>query len=92
MQADSYQAVPLDVPELYDLEPLLLNLPSQSGLGELPALFNHDHQQLQHHTVKVGRPAQPRPYQELHFLRVRQGPRQDCDTQQLSSASCCCCG
>eukprot|EP00775_Hariotina_reticulata_P010403 gene10403-10561_t len=69
-QARSYQGLPLDVPELFDLEPLLLNLPSQSGLGELPTLLSHGHQQLQHHVGNGGRGAQSRPYQELHFLRA----------------------
>lgn len=59
-QVGDYQAAPLDIPELRDLEPLLAHLPDQhnrSGLGTEYKQLNDSKQQA-------------RPYQELHCLQA----------------------
>lgn len=54
-----FRAAPLNMPELYDLEPLLLNLPDSTAGSEAAA-------------EGVQQPQQPRSqrYPELHFLRA----------------------
>jgi hypothetical protein len=64
LQAGNYQAAPLDLPELSDLEPLLAHLPAQSSskdsfMQQRQQQKGPLHQQL----------LQARPYQELHCLR-----------------------
>lgn len=58
-QAGSYQAAPLDLPELSALEPLLAHLPAQSS-SKIGFVQQQHQQQL----------LQARPYQELHCLRA----------------------
>lgn len=59
VQVGKYQAAPLDIPELRDLEPLLAQLPAQQGSVGLATV-----QQLS------GSNQRKRPYQELHCLRA----------------------
>lgn len=56
VQTGTLQATPLELPELFDLEPLLLNLPDSSADGSAD-----DSQQQQPRTQR---------YPELHFLRA----------------------
>lgn len=57
-QVGSYQAAPLDMPELRDLEPLLLYLPGQPASN------------LQRCSGRSAQALQARPYQELHCLHA----------------------
>lgn len=57
MQSDNFQAAPLELPELQDLEPLLLNLPDTTA----DALGGEQ---------TAGAPSRLQRYPELHFLRA----------------------
>eukprot|EP00879_Flechtneria_rotunda_P019929 GHRR01020947.1.p1 GENE.GHRR01020947.1~~GHRR01020947.1.p1 ORF type:complete len:757 (+),score=295.89 GHRR01020947.1:835-3105(+) len=78
-QAGNYQLTPLELPELYDLEPLLLQLPAQistTGMGLS--------------TPKQYEGVQSRAYQELHFLhafmRLQQALQEVLQLQQSASS------
>jgi hypothetical protein len=68
LQAGNYQAAPLDLPELYDLEPLLSHLPAQNSSKDGFTLPGQ--QQQQHKGALNQQLLQARPYQELHCLRA----------------------